>query len=89
MEETTTAGAAGKGIGLGWEEIGGFDLDCDLRIVWGVANTDEGLRRVGGAILTLLDQTLEVGFEGFSSSVEEGGGKSPYNPPSIVNSIKF
>lgn len=41
---------------------------------------EEGLRRVAGAILVLLDQTLVVGL---SSSAEEGGGRSPYNPPSI------
>lgn len=66
------------GLGLAW----------DLRIVLGVANTEEGLRRVGGAILTVEDQTLEVGFDCFlSSSVvvdDDGGGRSPYNPPNIV-----
>ncbi|MFS7905448.1 hypothetical protein Hanom_Chr01g00047821 [Helianthus anomalus] len=55
----------------------------------------EGLRRVGGAILTELDQTLDdeeeeeerlgvLEWESSSVDVDEGGGRSPYNPPSIV-----
>lgn len=56
-------------------------LFWDLRRVWGGVKIVEGLRRVAGAILVLLDQTLVVGL---SSSAEEGGGRSPYNPPSIL-----
>lgn len=55
-----------------------------LRIVCGGANTEFGLRSVGGAILALLDHTLDDGAVVLSSSVDEGGGRSPYNPPSIV-----
>jgi hypothetical protein len=36
--------------------------------------------------LVLLDQTLVVGF---SSSAEEGGGRSPYNPPSISTQLSL
>lgn len=78
---TTTGGEASVVVGLEEIEIGGFDLDRGLRIVWGIL---EGLRRVGGAILTLLDHTL---FEGFSSSDDDGGGRSPYNPPSILYTL--
>ncbi|KAH0911190.1 LOW QUALITY PROTEIN: hypothetical protein HID58_034511, partial [Brassica napus] len=40
-----------------------------------------GLRSVGGAIFVLLDQTEEEFPLGLSSS--DGGGRSPYSPPSI------
>lgn len=47
----------------------------------GGAKVAGGLRRVGGAILAALDQPAA---EGLSSSAEDdGGGRSPYNPPSI------
>ena len=42
------------------------------------AKTEEDLRRVGGAILTLLDHTVVL--LGLSLLVKEGGGRSPYNP---------
>lgn len=84
----TTGGVSGvEREGLETDD-GGLDLDWDLRIVLGVAKTEEGLRRVGGAILTVEDQTFEVGLFDccfFSSSVvDDGGGRSPYNPPNIV-----
>ncbi|KAL2494411.1 Uncharacterized protein Fot_38168 [Forsythia ovata] len=51
-------------------------------MVWGGG---KGLRRVGGAILALLDHTLVVDVVvELSSVVEDGGGRSPYKPPSIV-----
>ena len=48
-----------------------------------------GLRRVGGAIFALLDHTTVVdGLPDFSSSVvDDGGGRSPYKPPSIFGLI--
>lgn len=61
-----------------WVVLG---LDWGLRMVCGGAKIDEGFRRVGGAILALLDQTVVVVLVGLSSS--EGGGRSPYSPPSI------
>lgn len=39
-----------------------------------------GLRSVGGAIFALLDHALAA----FSSSDDDGGGRSPYKPPNIV-----
>lgn len=67
--------AAGGGVGFGCGGLG-------RRIVWGRA---KGLRSVGGAILALLDQTfvVDVVVE-FSSAADVGGGRSPYNPPSIM-----
>lgn len=64
-------------MGWGFWVLG---LDWDLRMVCG-AKIEDGFRRVGGAILAVVDQTLEVVVVGLSSS--EGGGRSPYNPPSI------
>lgn len=66
--------------------MGGLGLAWDLRTVWGGEKREAGLRRVAGAILVLVDQTLVVGF---SSSAEEGGGRSPYSPPSIWNQIQW
>jgi hypothetical protein len=60
----------------------GLGLLRGLKIVCGGAKAG-GLRSVGGAILVLLDQTEEEFPLGFSSSV--GGGRSPYNPPSIFS----
>ena len=54
-------------------------------MVCGGAKTEEDLRSVGGAILALLDQTVVL--LGLSSSAEEGGGRSPYNPPSISTRV--
>lgn len=74
----------GRIIGEFWPLVWGFrvlGLDWDLRMVCGGAKIDEGLRRVGGAILAAVDQTLAVVVVGLSSS--EGGGRSPYNPPNI------
>lgn len=75
----------GEGAVLG---MGFLGLLWDLRMVCGGAETEEGFRRVGGAILALLDQTVEL-VVGLSSS--EGGGRSPYKPPSILrqNQIRF
>ena len=47
-------------------------------MVYGEAKTQEDLRRVGRAILALLDQMVVL--LGLSSSAEKGGGRSPYNP---------
>jgi hypothetical protein len=69
---------------LGRAELDGLGLVCDLRIVCGGAKIEEGLRRVCGAILVLLDHTVEL--LGLSSSAEDGGGRSPYSPPSILQS---
>lgn len=53
-----------------------------LRMVWGGG---KGFRTVGGAIFALLDHTLVVAVVAeLSSVVEDGGGRSPYKPPSIV-----
>lgn len=41
-----------------------------------------GLRSVGGAIFALLDHTTAL--PAFSSSDDDGGGRSPYKPPNIV-----
>lgn len=47
----------------------------------GVGRRWRGLAEGGGAILAALDQPAA---EGLSSSAEDdGGGRSPYNPPSI------
>lgn len=53
-------------------------------MVWGGG---KGFRRVGGANLLVLDQTLVVAVDvGLSSSAEEevGGGRSPYKPPNMA-----
>ena len=47
-------------------------------MVCGEAKTEEDLQKVNRAILVLLDQTVVL--LGLSSSAEEGGGRSPYNP---------
>lgn len=72
----TSAGGGSGGVDLGLGIMG-----------FGVM----GLRRVGGAILTLVDQTLlfclgVLVLVLLSSEVEddEGGGRSPYNPPNIL-----
>uniref|UniRef100_A0A2P2MZZ0 Uncharacterized protein n=1 Tax=Rhizophora mucronata TaxID=61149 RepID=A0A2P2MZZ0_RHIMU len=44
----------------------------------------EGLRSAGGAIKALVDHAAEALAVDFSSSAEEGGGRSPYNPPNIL-----
>lgn len=72
---------------MGWAKFDGLGLFWDLRIVCGGAKTDAGFRRVCGAILVLLDHTVVL--LGFSSSAEDGGGRSPYNPPSILTSTDF
>jgi len=69
--ERRALGLATTGLGLGWVR----------RRVWGGAKSDAGLRSVAGAILVLEDHTLGVGL--LSSSADEGGGRSPYNPPNI------
>lgn len=68
-------------VDLGWEEMLGFGLGWGFRRVTGVGIA--GLRSVGGAIRVVVDQTVEEVVVGFSSSVEDGGGRSPYNPPNI------
>lgn len=81
----TTAGEAetdAEGMVLGSGFLGLF---WDLRIVWGGGNPEKGLRRVGGAILVLLDHTVELVLGLLSSSDADGGGRSPYNPPSIFS----
>uniref|UniRef100_A0A2P2PNI0 Uncharacterized protein n=1 Tax=Rhizophora mucronata TaxID=61149 RepID=A0A2P2PNI0_RHIMU len=44
----------------------------------------DGLRRFGGAISVLLDHAVEALAVDFSSSAEDGGGRSPYKPPNIL-----
>lgn len=44
-----------------------------------------GLRSVGGAILVLLDQTEEEEEFPVGLSSSDGGGRSPYNPPSMFH----
>ena len=41
-----------------------------------------GFRSVGGAIFALLDHTTAL--PDFSSSDDDGGGRSPYKPPNII-----
>lgn len=55
-------------------------------MVWGGG---KGFRRVGGANLVVLDQTLvvEVDVDLSSSAEEDGGGRSPYKPPNIVTTL--
>lgn len=63
--------AAGRGCWFLRRDVGG-------------AKVADGLRRVGGAILVALDQTEAVGLSS-SPAAEVGGGRSPYNPPSIFD----
>ena len=51
-----------SGAGVTAVELTILGLDCwgfNRVLGGGISEEDEGLRRVGGAILTLLDQTLE------------------------------
>jgi hypothetical protein len=43
------------------------------------------LRRVGGAILVALDHMEAVEALTSSPADEDGGGRSPYSPPSILS----
>lgn len=62
-------------------------MDWVLRMVWGGAN---GLRSVGGANFVVLDHTLVVVAADLSSSAEDdGGGRSPYKPPSIITALRL
>lgn len=52
---------SGGGSGVELMILGLVCWDLGIRVLGGGMSEDEdGLRRVGGAILTVLDQTLEV-----------------------------
>lgn len=79
-------------MGLGDIVSGGFDLLSalwDRRTEGGGVNAAAGFRRVGGAILALLDQTTGLPPDLSSSDEDDGGGRSPYKPPNIFNSLFF
>ncbi|KAM1569350.1 hypothetical protein COP2_035523 [Malus domestica] len=56
-------------------------LLCAFRIICGGAKIDDNFQRVYGCHFVLLNHIVML--LGFSFSIEEDGGRSPYNPPSM------
>ena len=76
---STNAGCGSATTSSGEGAIAGEEWGLVGREFWVVLGLDWGLRMVcGGA---KIDQTVVVVLVGLSSS--EGGGRSPYSPPSI------
>ena len=76
---STNVGCGNATTSLGEGAIAGEEWGQVGREFWVVLGLDWGLRMVcGGA---KIDQTVVVVLVGLSSS--EGGGRSPYSPPSI------